>query len=175
MSSASVWPYFYTPKFETFANEYMILSRAEYVGVNNVVYDDQRDSYVDWSSQHYEDFIREGHAIKYGHYDNLNNDTSKFNHYVSRKKDGQFVPDINRSLYFVRSTTSPPPRTYGAITNINIGALANNQDIMEEVLARRIKVCTQILAKDGAEALIEQMKSVLQPAPLPPSVTVLRS
>lgn len=37
-------------------------------------------------------------------------------------------------------------------------------DIMEGVLARRLKVCTEVLVKDGVDALLQQMKGVLLPS-----------
>ena len=116
----------------------MKLSRAEYIGVNNLVPAEQRDAYIDWSTQHYEEWTKEGHMIKHGSLDMLNTDPEKYNQYVSRKSpEATFIPDIERDVYHVRSTTSPPPRAYGPITNINIGSIGANQLLLGQVIELR--------------------------------------
>ena len=137
-SNNADWPFFYVPKFEKYALDYMKLSRAEYVGVNNIVLHDQRDKFINFTTEHYQDWTKEGHMIRHGNLEMLNTDPAKYNQFISGKTpEGTWVPDIERDSYFVRTTTSPPPRAYGPVTNMNVGSIASNQALMEKVVKLR--------------------------------------
>lgn len=117
------WPFVVIPQFEAFAKGYFDHSHGEYVGINNIVYHKDRDAFINWTTAHYQDWIAESHMIKYGNTDRLDTDPSKYNNFLAGKIDGQFVPDIDREYYSVRTSESPPMRAYGPLFNLNIGSL----------------------------------------------------
>lgn len=131
------WPAFHLNDYEMHASDFRKLSRAEYVGVNNLVRYDEQEFFLNYTSAHFEEWVQEGHILAYGHLNRLNNDTSRFLPFIQRKVDGKFVPDIERDLYFARVTQSPPPRTYGPLANFNIASLGTNEILMKSAVALR--------------------------------------
>ena len=130
----ATWPYFYLPKYESYAGDYKTLSRAEFVGVNNIVEHDDREEYINWATQHYKTWLEESHLVAYGNLDKLNPDPTKYNEFISKKTADGFFPDDDREYYSVRTTYSPPARAYGPITNLNIGVLGGNGALIESLL-----------------------------------------
>ena len=120
-NGTSPWPYFVPPNFETLAINFKKIANVEFININNFVLHEQRDSYIDYITPLYQDFVKEGHMAAYGHLDHLNNDTSLYQPYIAQKsKNGTFVPDIDRDHYFCRTVQSPPARKYGPTINSNI-------------------------------------------------------
>jgi hypothetical protein len=135
-AAPSAWPYFHQELFESFAIDFQKASRTDYVGVNNLVSSDQRDSFVDYVTQHHQDWTKSSHQIAYGNLDLLDTDPSKYNPFISRKDDlkiggtsDTYIPDrLERDFYLVRTTESPPPRAYGPSINYNV---ASNPDVAQ--------------------------------------------
>lgn len=117
----SPWPYFVVDRWETLGQGFKSVSNAEFVAIQNFVTHDQRDSYVDFITPIYQDFVKEAHMEAYGHLDFLNTNTSYYQPFIAQKlSNGSFVPDIERDYYFCRTTQSPPARKYGPTINNNL-------------------------------------------------------
>jgi hypothetical protein len=113
----------------------MRISSAEFAGLNNIVKQDEREDFIEWSNQNYEAMIQESHLVAYGNLYSLNTDPAKYNSFVSQKDtSGVFVPDIDRDYYSVRTSESPPPRAYGPVTNFNVGSIGNNGALFSSLL-----------------------------------------
>lgn len=137
-SAQSSWPAFHVPYFELYAQDMKELTKAEYVGVNNVVYPATEGEFLQYSKANYQQWIEEAHLLSYGNLDKLDNDTSVYRDYIYKKKEGGgFEPDIPREIYFARTTQSPPPRTFGPLTNFNIGSLGANEAIQISAMAMK--------------------------------------
>ena len=103
-NGSSPWPYFIPPNYEKLAMDFKVISRAEFISVNNYVSHAQRDSYIEYITPRYQDFVKQGHMFAYGHLRNLDNDTSLYQPYIAQKSEnGSFVPDIERDYYFART------------------------------------------------------------------------
>ena len=70
--------------------------------------------------------------INVGNLSLLNDDTAKYNPYITKKTENGFVEDDDRDLYFVRTIQSPPPRKYGPQINWN---LASDEGLNENYMA----------------------------------------
>ena len=124
-----------------------MLSRAEYVGVNNIIKREDRAEFINYTTTHHRDWIEEAHYLSYGNLDLLNNDTSLYRPYIYNKtSEGNWEPDIDRDQYFVRTTQMPPPRSFGPLTNWNIGSMvgcelmhAGLDALKNETLTDRVK------------------------------------
>ncbi|CAB9521527.1 Receptor-type guanylate cyclase gcy [Seminavis robusta] len=131
------WPYFFPPMFEAYAHDYMEISKAEFVGISNIVSHDQRERYINYSTSVYEQAVKDAHIIKHGSLDLLNNDTAKYNPYVTKKTSDGFVEDDERDLYFVRTIQSPPPRKYGPQINWNLASDPSIRVSMDSIMELR--------------------------------------
>ena len=123
-----------------YAQDFKKISSAEYAGLNNIVKNEERESFVEYATQHSEESVQESHMIAFGNLDTLNTDPSKYNEFVSRKdaETGVFVPDVDdREYYHVRTTTSPPPRAYGPLVNFNVASIGPNGIVIESLIALR--------------------------------------
>lgn len=121
INGTSPWPYFIMPSFEALASDFKKVANAEFVGLQNYVVHAQRDSYIDFINDRYQDFVEESHLAAYGSTKNLNNDTSFYQPYIAQKlPNGTFVEDIDRDFYFCRNHQSPPARKYGPTINNNL-------------------------------------------------------
>ncbi|CAB9516338.1 Receptor-type guanylate cyclase gcy [Seminavis robusta] len=124
VNGTSPWPYFIPEHYEQLALDFKLIARAEFISMQNYVTHEQRDSYIDFITPRYQDFVQDAHMIAYGNLDNLNNDTSKYQPYIAQKlKNGSFVPEEDHPYYFARNVQSPPARKYGPTINNNL--LAN--------------------------------------------------
>ena len=131
------WPYFFPPMFETYAQDFMVISRAEFVGISNVVSHDQRDAYINYSTSIYQDAVVDAHLIRFGNLERLNNNTDIYNPFITQKTPDGFIEDDERDLYFVRTIQSPPPRKYGPQINWNLASDPSLRENMDSVLALR--------------------------------------
>lgn len=123
------------PFFESYAKGFFDHSAAEFIGVQNLVPDEQREAFVNWTTDHYQDWLEESHMLQYGHEDYLNKDESKYNEYISqRDKNKTFPPDETRPYYAVRIVQSPPMRSYGPTMNLNLATIPGIQAIHDGVL-----------------------------------------
>jgi len=131
------WPYFIMPSYEALARDFKALSRAELVGMNNMVRRDEVEKYTNYITERYQDFIQEGHMMAYGDLSRLNTNTSKYHPFVARKTpEGKWAQDIDRELYYVRTNLSPPPRAYGPVTNWNtasVPSIGNSMDMVVQL------------------------------------------
>ena len=114
------WPFFWPPMFQTYAEDFMEISQAEFVGISNIVQPNQRDEYIDFANSIHQGAVMEAHLIKHGNLDKLDNDTSIYNPFITQKTADEFVEDEERDLYFVRTIQAPPPRKYGPQINWNL-------------------------------------------------------
>ena len=114
---SSPWPYFVPDRYETLAKDFKKLSRAEFVAIQNYVTHDQRQSYVNFITERYQDFTKQGHMIDYGNLDNLDQNTSIYTPDILQKLDGKFVPEDVHDYYFCRIMQSPPARKYLLVNN----------------------------------------------------------
>lgn len=131
----ATWPFFWWRGFESYAENFRTISQAEIIAVNNIVAKGEREAYTHWSQEHYQEWIEEGHMIAHGNLNLLDNDTAKFNPYISRRNPaGEFVEDDEREFYVVRTTLSPPPRAYGPVTNWNINSVPTTADSTAKLL-----------------------------------------
>jgi len=128
------WPFFIMPSFEALALDFKRLSRAELVGVNNIVRRDEVENYTNYITERYQDFIQEGHMIAYGDLSRLNTNTSKYHSFIARKTtEGKWTQDVDRQLYYARTNLSPPPRAYGPVTNWNTASVPSIGTAMDIV------------------------------------------
>ena len=97
---------------------------------------DEKEDYIDFITDHYESFIQEGHMLAYGNLNKLNTSASKYNAFIARKnpEDGKWEPDIDREMYYVRNSLSPPPRAYGPVTNWNTASVPSIGKAMDMVV-----------------------------------------
>jgi len=103
-NGTSPWPYFVPENFEALAMDYKKLANAEFLSLQNFVTHEQRESYVEYISTQYENFIQESHMTAYGHLDNLDQNTSLYQPFIQQKlSDGSYVPDSERPFYFART------------------------------------------------------------------------
>jgi len=116
------WPYFFPPRFETYAKDFRATCHAELVGISNIVTKDQREPYIRYTTAHYQDAVKEAHLTKYGNLDNLDLDSSSYHPYFTKKgENGSIAEDDERDSYFVQTTQSPPDGDYDEI-NFNIAS-----------------------------------------------------
>jgi len=100
------WPYFIPPMYETLAADFKKVANVEFISVNNFVTHEQRDSYIDYITPRYEDFIQEAHMLAYGRLDNLDTNTSFYQPFIAKKVDGKFVPGKYHTPFFIRPELS---------------------------------------------------------------------
>jgi len=129
------WPYYWPSMFETYAQDFMEMSRAEFVGISNVVQHADRDSYINYSTSVYQDAVKEAHMTRHGSLDFLSQNTSVYNPFITQKTKEGFIEDEERSTYFVRTIQSPPPRKYGPQINWNVASDPSIQENMDSVFA----------------------------------------
>ncbi|CAB9496653.1 Receptor-type guanylate cyclase gcy [Seminavis robusta] len=77
------------------------------------------DQWTNYSTDNYQEMIQRAHWIQKGNLDRLNNDTSYYKPYISRKTKEGYFHDIEREQYWPSWQFSPPQYTYG-ITNWNV-------------------------------------------------------
>lgn len=147
------WPYVYLPFFESFALRYFAQSHGEFIGLNTIVTHDQRESFINWTSSHYEEWIQESHMIKYGHLDNLDQNKSRYNPYISKLQG--FSPADEDIFYSVRTAQSPPMNAYGPMMNLNLNTIPGNAALQDglyaleyETLVTRIKPFNALPAEE---------------------------
>ena len=136
-TSNETWPFVVLPLFESYAMGYFDHSAGEFVGVNNLVYHEDREEYIRWTTAHYPEWIAESHMIYYGHEDYLDTDPSLYNPYISKKLPDSYPPDDVRKYYSPRTSQSPPMRSYGPMINLNIASIGSNGDVIDGVLLLR--------------------------------------
>jgi len=145
------WPFVYLPLWESYAMGYFDHSKGEFVGINNHVTHDQRESFINWTTMHYEEWIQESHMLKYGNLDKLNQDPAEYNQYLAKKAKDGFPPDDIRTHYGVRTAQSPPMGAYGPLMNLNIGSIGSNGALMDAV--RELRYETLVTAIKPFNAL----------------------
>ena len=119
--------------FQLYAQDFMAISSAEYAGINNFVKNSEREKYIEFSNKNYKGWVEESHMVAYGNLDLLDTDPAKYNDFISMKDEsGTFVPDQDdREIYSVRTATSPPPKAYGPLVNMNIATIGANEILFE--------------------------------------------
>ena len=133
-----MWPFVVLPLFESFAKGYFDHSAGEYVGINNIVYHQYREEYITWTTEHYQDWILESHLLQNGNPSHLNTDPTKYNPFIAKKTpEGNFVPDDDREYYSVRTSESPPMRSFGPLMNLNIGSLGTVEGLVKGLVELR--------------------------------------
>eukprot|EP00934_Nitzschia_sp_Nitz4_P009441 Nitzschia sp. Nitz4//scaffold270_size25879//13071//16782//NITZ4_008299-RA/size25879-augustus-gene-0.20-mRNA-1//-1//CDS//3329545193//9431//frame0 len=112
------WPNFTLPQFEYHAEDFLTQARSEFLAVSNYVRGDERREYEAYAKANYKDWMKEGHFIKHGNLDKL--DQAAYHPFITRagSDPGTFDPEDELEHYLPSWTYSPPPVTYGA-TNIN--------------------------------------------------------
>lgn len=125
------------PDFELQAQDFLRLSRAEFIGVNNIVYGPQRENYTMWVNQTYRTFIEDSLIIADGSLENLDDDTSKFKPFITRRhpETRAFIPDIERDIYFPRTSQSPARTSFSGTLNWNVGSVPSIGDAMKLLLS----------------------------------------
>ena len=115
------WPNFFPPRFEEFAMDFQKATHAEFVGVTNLIREDQREAYLNCSASAYQEAVAEAHMIRYGNLDLLNTNATLYTPYFTQlSSEGKFTPEETRDFYVVRNMQSPPHRTYGGAINWNL-------------------------------------------------------
>ncbi|CAB9501451.1 Receptor-type guanylate cyclase gcy [Seminavis robusta] len=113
------WPYIYIEGFEVYARDYLNQAHCEMTSFFPKVYPDLRDAYINWANEHVQSWIWESHMIQKGSFERLVDITGNksYHPYIAKPiGPGQFVPDINRSDYYLPSWhLSPPPSSYGLV------------------------------------------------------------
>ena len=114
------WPFFWPPMFEHIAADFIRSSRAEWLGVNNVVQHKDRDAFVNFTTSHFETNYKESHMIRYGSLNKLDQNMSNYKPFVHSFTNGSFSEDIDREWYLVRTMQSPPAADYARSPNWNM-------------------------------------------------------
>ena len=132
----ATWPFVFLPYFESYGKGFFAHSHAEFIGVQNIVKDEDRDAFINWTTAHFKEWLEESHMIQYGHLDFLNTDPAKYNEYIARRdKEKTFPPDDERPFYAVRVVQSPPMRAYGPTMNLNIATIPGIADMHAALFA----------------------------------------
>ncbi|CAB9520226.1 Receptor-type guanylate cyclase gcy [Seminavis robusta] len=118
------WPFFWPPKFEHTAKDFFRVSNCEWVAVNNVVEEKDRDAFVNFTTAHYRDAYKESHMIRHGNLDRLDDNVTKYLGVVTKFErvngTGAFVEDDKpRERMLIRTMQSPPPGDYSRSPNWN--------------------------------------------------------
>ena len=123
-NGVSPWPYFVPTDYENLAKDFKRLANAEFIAFQNYVTNEQRDSYINYITPRYQEFVKEAHITAYGHLNNLDQNTSLYQPFIAQKlTNGSFIPEDEYPYYFARTVQSPPARKYGPTINNNL--LAN--------------------------------------------------
>ncbi|CAB9499730.1 Receptor-type guanylate cyclase gcy [Seminavis robusta] len=145
------WPYVDLPLFESYAKGFFEHSKAEFIGVQNLVMQDERDDFVNWTTARYQDWVEEAHLLRYGNTDLLNTDPARYNPFISRKGPNRtFPPDEERPYYAVRIMQSPPMRAYGPTLNLNLATIPGNQEIHDALLELKYETLVSRIRPFGA-------------------------
>ncbi|CAB9497675.1 Receptor-type guanylate cyclase gcy [Seminavis robusta] len=150
------WPYVNLPLFESYAKGFFDHSKAEFIGVQNLVKLNETDDFINWTTAHYKDWVSEAHTLHYGNTDLLNTDPARYNQYISQKgPNNTYPPDKDRPYYAVRIMQSPPMRAYGPTLNLNLATIPGIQAIHDsllqlkyETLVTRIKPFNAVPAEE---------------------------
>ena len=118
------WPFVTIPLWETYAHDARVQAQTELVALWPRVAPNQVDAFTNYTTQHYEAVIKEGHMIDKGNLDRLIDNHAAYKPYISRKTpDGEYPPDVARDVYYPQNAHfSPPPISYG-IVNWNMASV----------------------------------------------------
>lgn len=134
------WPFFTMPDFELHAHNFLSLAQSEFVGVLNILADQDRIDFEKYAMDNYRGWIREGHLRRYGNLSNLN--AAGFHPFISRSGSdfGSFDPEDILPSYAVSWTFSPPPISYGATNHNFQGPLIDAvKELRNETLVGRVE------------------------------------
>lgn len=147
-STNATWPYFVLPRYESLAHNYLLQSGCEVVVMHHIVSNENREQYHAWAKDAYESQIQEGHMIKYGNLDKLDQNTSNYKPFVFGWDAGPPrvpVPDISipetniigsngENVSLALWHHSPPVSTYGLV-NWNVCTVPDYQKVISALFA----------------------------------------
>ena len=119
-SNGAEWPYFSVPYFEQIAGKYRQEARLEIMSIFNIVKDEDRDNWLAWAKEHYEQMVEESHMIRYGNLDKLV--PEDYHDYIYGVTPHGLVPDSGKETYFTSWSFTPPQFSY-ALLNWNIRSI----------------------------------------------------
>lgn len=94
------WPFVTVPLFEMYGHTALDQGDIELMLVWNRIFPEDREAYQNWTVQHYQEQVQEGHMMRYGNLDRLNNDTMLFSPSIFQFGDRGPEPDVEREEYW---------------------------------------------------------------------------
>jgi hypothetical protein len=109
-------------------------ANTEVVMLNQFVSNDEMGAWINYTKQHHEASVKEGHMLQKGNLNRLVN-TSNFHPYMTQMlPNGQIAPDdIARDWYLAAWSYSPPPSSYGQI-NWNVMTVEDHRNAVEAAI-----------------------------------------
>ena len=89
------------------------------------------EDWLNYSSSHYEEWVKEGHVIETGNTNALK--AAGYHPFISSPGPDGFAPDAERDYYFASWSFSPPPASYGLI-NWNVAAIPDYAGVVSTLL-----------------------------------------
>ena len=135
----ATWPLYTVPFFESLSANFFNQTRAELLSFFPKVERDQRMAWEEYSARNYQDWVKQGHLMRYGDLSHLDGNTSKFHPYISMKSPTGLVPDVVKDEYFVSWCNSPPPMNYGMI-NWDVTSIPDSEEAIQAALTLKNQV-----------------------------------
>ena len=106
----ATWPFFVPPHFETQANDIITQTRVELITLASYVDNRDRAGFENFTSSHYEEWVRKAHLVRYGNFDRLK--PIGFLPYIHHYQGRERIETEYRDYYLPSVAFSPPPVSY---------------------------------------------------------------
>eukprot|EP00934_Nitzschia_sp_Nitz4_P005403 Nitzschia sp. Nitz4//scaffold296_size27349//382//4345//NITZ4_008196-RA/size27349-snap-gene-0.39-mRNA-1//1//CDS//3329546261//5393//frame0 len=133
VNSGTPFPYYNNDYYEIHAGIALNHTGAEFVTVFPLVEEEERETWLNYSTEYHSEWARAGHMIKYGNLDRLD-ESNYVPAMLQHTEEEGWVPDDEWYEYWPMWLYSPPPVQYGAV-NWN---LINVPDYENIITAMRV-------------------------------------
>jgi hypothetical protein len=151
-SSKEVWPFVTLPFFESYAAHIRAASQVEVLMVANLVKEEERTIYLNYTGANYETWVTESHEFSTENVDEFS--PTGYANYIRRLSLDEWIPDVPRADYWSTWQLTPPPYNYELInwnvaSNVDLAALIKAGTLLKnETLYSRISALDYLSAKD---------------------------
>jgi hypothetical protein len=151
-SSNEVWPFVTLPFFESYAANIRATSQIEVLMVANLVKEEERTLYLNYTATNHEAWVAESHEVSKENVDEFS--PTGYTKYMKRLSLAEWIPDVPRATYWSTWQSTPPPFNYKLInwnvaSNVDLAALIEAGTLLKnETLYSRISALEYLSAKD---------------------------
>ena len=139
-SNNLTWPFVSVENYEAYAANARTQGHFEITTTFNLVKEADREEYIKYANNNYEEWVREGHIIQRGSLERLDGNPEAYHDFIMAEGPDGLMEDSGKLVYLPAWQYSPPPASFGLV-NFNILSIPNYEPVILAAMTLRNETC----------------------------------